>query len=482
MNLSVPTRRLLWLVAAVGVLGGGVLAARLWLGDYAVRYVLRLAGASEIQFKAVRGTPWHLEVDDLSFSIQTQAYAARRVVLDREHWWTASLGAVRVEGAEMPVYLDGSDVNPLDWATYDNPNAADEAVNLPLTTLDLDGRIVVKLSSLPDMPLDVKLEGRPKGGVSWIGSAVVNGPGFHLAGGGALLRAGQELEFQVHSAELDLGVWAQQLRRLVLLPGAPWDFGGKLTGVGEGRVTAKRFAATARISLREGWMKAAARDIAAKGIEADLEFSDLWKYRTKSGVLRLAELKVGRMNLTDVTADFGMWGAKTFTVNAARARLLGGEVSVAPCRYFLERPELRLVLTADQLDPAQVLALAPEVPVQLPGRIAGSVPLLIQSMGVRLQSGFLELQPPAGAELAVNAPALLRSGGLMDDATIKALKSAGGEPARMKLSALRLEIRPPDAPLGSSGRVRLAGEVGGAPVAITLNVNRSLESYLQVMR
>src|SRR6478609_3676407 len=148
MSLSPLHRRLIWVVAAVLLLGGGVLAARLWLGGYVVRTVLEMGGATEINFKAVHGTPWHLEIDDLAVRIQAQSVSARRLVLDRPHWWTASLGAVRVEGAEWLVFLDGSDLDPWNWPAYGDAPANGEAVQLPLTTLDLDGRIVVRMSAM----------------------------------------------------------------------------------------------------------------------------------------------------------------------------------------------------------------------------------------------------------------------------------------------------------------------------------------------
>jgi hypothetical protein len=127
------------------------------------------------------------------------------------------------------------------------------------------------MTALPDMPVNIKLEGRPKSGVSWIGSLVADGPGFRLAGSGALLRAGQELEFQVHSSELDLGIWSRHIQRQVPVPGAPWQLEGKLTAVAEGNVTAKRFASTARVSLREGRMKVLTRDVEVRDADADLE-------------------------------------------------------------------------------------------------------------------------------------------------------------------------------------------------------------------
>jgi hypothetical protein len=480
MSLTPKLRRLLWLVAVLLVLGGALVALRYWLGGYAVRSVLRLAGASEIRYTAVRATPWHVEVEGLEFRVRTQPFAARRVVLDREHWWMASLGQVRIEGAQVPVFIDGSDVDPLHWAAYENAGP-DGGVDLPFVSVDLDGQLIVRMASLPDVPLDVKLEGRPKGGASWIGSLLVTGPGFRLAGTGSLLRAGQELEFQVLSSELDLAAWSRQLQRFVPLPGAPWQLAGKLTGVGEGRVTAKRFAATARVSLRDGSFKVGTQDIAAGGVEADLEFSDLWKYRTRSAELRMADFRIGQLDLRDVAVDFNLWGAKTLIVNGARGAALGGTVTTDAFRYYLDQRDVGLTLHVQDIDPEQLLRLAPEVPVKLPGRLDGTLPLRVHGEGVRLQTGFLALQAEVKPDFALNALAVVRSGAVMDDATLKVLKAAGAEPVHLKLGELRLDIRPRDAPFGSSARVHLAGETEGGAVAFDYNVNGAIERYLRVL-
>jgi hypothetical protein len=355
-------------------------------------------------------------------------------------------------------------------------------VSLPLTTLDLEGRIIVRMSALPDMPVEVKLEGRPKGGASWIGSLVANGPGFRLAGSGSLLRAGQELEFQVHSSELDLRVWSRQIQRQVTLPGAPWQLQGKLTAVAEGNVTAKRFASTARVSLRAGRMKVLTRDIEVRDAEADLDFSDLWKYRTKAGELRLGELRIGHLTVHDITADVGLWGPQAVLVNAARGNTLGGAVSVVPFRFLRQQRELILNLEATGLDAAQILSLAPEVPVQLGGKFDAQVPLRIQDTGVRFEPGVVTLVSGTTGAMQLDAAALLRSGEKFDEASAKVLKAAGEKSVRLRLDEFRLAIRAPDLPLGCSARVTFSGESEDGPLAATVNVNGSLERYLEVMR
>src|SRR5688572_13763665 len=475
MPLSSRSRRLLSVaVVVVAVIGGGVVAVRFWLGGYMVRTVLQMAGATEIRYQAVRGTPWHFEVEALGFQIDGQRGFACRVVLARMGWWRRSPGAVRVVGAAMPVYLDGSEIEPVNWSVDGRGLGDGESVNLPLTTLDLDGRIIVRMAALPDMPIEIKLEGKPKGDVSWIGSLVAQGPGFRLAGSGSLLRAGQELEFQVHSSELDCGVWSRHIQRQVVLPGAPWQLKGKLTAVAEGNVTAKRFAATARVSLRDGGMKVLTRDIEVTDAEADLEFSDLWKYRTKAGELRLGELRVGRLAVRDVIASFGLWGSQTVLVNAAHGSAFGGTISAAPFRYLRGQRELMLQTEGLGLDAAQMLALVPEVPAQLDGKFDVRVPLRIQSAGVRFEPGAVTLAPGTKGAMQLDAKALLRSGEKLDEASVRVLRAAEEKPLRLRLNAFQLNIRPNDLPLGCSARIVFSGETETGPVAATLHVNGSI--------
>src|SRR5215207_6592477 len=69
--------RQLWI--ALTVLALAACAVRFWLGGYAVRSVLGLAGASDIRFAQVRATPWRIVVEGLHFTVRTQEFDARRV-------------------------------------------------------------------------------------------------------------------------------------------------------------------------------------------------------------------------------------------------------------------------------------------------------------------------------------------------------------------------------------------------------------------
>jgi hypothetical protein len=381
----------------------------------------------------------------------------------------------------LPVTLDGSDLDPWNWSTGGDAGLGDEPVNLPFQSLVLDGELVVRMAMVPDVPIKIRLDATPKSGTSWVGNLVADGPGIRLAGGGSLLRAGQELDFQVHSAELDLEAWSQHIQRLVILPGRPWKMSGKLNGVGDGKITAKRFAVTARVNLRDGRMRAGTRDIAAEGAEAVLEFSDLWKFRTKSGFLHVNELRVGRLLLEDVAVDFGLWGGQTLLVNEATFAALGGVARVKPFRYQLDRREVSATVDVENLDLSQALGLTTEQTAELTGRIDGTLPMRIEATGVRLERGHLSLRAGSRAEMMVNTSRLLRSGAVMSDATVGILRSATGKSAKLTLGQLRLDIRAPDLPLGTSARLVVEGEIAEGPVQFSLHINGSVEKHLNIL-
>jgi hypothetical protein len=476
--LPILRSRLLWVTFVSLVLV--VLAARFWAGGYAVRTVLGMAGASAIHYSRVEATPWRVVVHDLEFRVRTQDFKSRRVTVERDTWWMASLGRIRVEEAQIPVVLDGSDRDPWNWTSYEDTGLGDEPVNLPFQTLDLSGELIVRMAALPDRPIAITLEGRPKGGSSWIGSLEAEGVGFHLAGVGSLLRAGQELDFQVNSASLDLGVWSDYIQHLVLLPGGTWRMQGRLSGVAEGKVTAKRFAATARVSLREGGMKLANRDIAATGAEADLEFSDLWKLRTKSGALRLSELRVGVLPLREITADFGLWGGEEIMLNTADFSALGGRVRVDPLKFRLSQRELMATLNVSGLDLARLPEIVADLAVPLTGRMDGSFPLRIQDTGIRLERGQLRLRPGQVAGMQVNAATLLRSGAVFSEETQAILKNAGGRSLPLVVREFAFDLRPADIPLGCTARVSAAGDSEVGPLSFVYHVNGSVERHLAV--
>ena len=67
------------------------------------------------------------------------------------------------------------------------------------------------------------------------------------------------------------------------------------------------------------------RYLAAEGIEADLEFTDLSQFVTKPGTLRVRELRPGQLVLRNVSAGFTLVGTNQITVTQASFQMLGGK-------------------------------------------------------------------------------------------------------------------------------------------------------------
>jgi len=481
MKLLRRHSRLIGAVCILATLAAAVFFVRPWLASYLIRSALEMAGASEIKFRPITAIPSRVVVEDLEFRLHSQSFAARRLTLERARWWRMTLGRVRVEGARVVLTTDTTNAAFLDWPPSRDPDGPAEPLGLPVESLVLEGEITVRAAMQPDRQLTLKLEGAPKGKSDWVGSLVVDGPGFKLAGGGTLLALGTELDFQIHSAELDLQTWQGFIQRSLLLPGGPWQMGGRLTGVAEGHVTARRFAATARVSLREGWMHAGTQDISAAGAEADLEFSDLWKLRTKSGVLRIREMQVGRLALTDVTTDFGLRGAQTATVAGSRFALLGGHGEVSSFDYVIHQAEILTTLRVDGIDLARLQKLMADVSGDITGRVGGALRLRVNDYGVRVEPGAQLVLQPGPAELVLDVTMLARSGVALPPAGLMVLRTLGDGPVRLRLDELRLDVRPPDLPLGCSARLHVAGETTAGRLEFDFDVNGMIERYVEIL-
>ncbi|HWA24848.1 MAG TPA: YdbH domain-containing protein [Lacunisphaera sp.] len=482
--MSSPARRTrkIWIaLAIVALVVAGGYFLRPWLGNRVIRTALAMAGATEIRFRPVTATPGHVVVEDLEFRVQGQDFAAKRLTLVRPRWWRMTLGRVQVEGMRVAWTIDDSD-RPWDWSSPPRDDGGPaEPLGLPVESLALDGEVTVRAAGQPDQRVAVKLEGSPKGKLDWAGTLLMDGPGFKLAGAGTLLGLGTELDFEVQRAELDLEIWQGFIQRNLFLPGGPWQMGGRLTGVAAGHVTARRFAATARVSLRDGWMRAHTQDIAAAGAEAELEFSDLWKLRTKSGVLRLREMHIGRLALTDVSTDFGLWGAENVSIARSSFSALGGKAEVAPFKYVLRQPEVMTTLQVDGIDLARLKTLTTAGSTDITGRVGGSLPLRVHEFGVRIEPGaFLALQP-APAELGLDAVALVRSGARLSGGSMAVLRTLGDGPMHLQLEQLRLDIRPADLPLGCSARLHVAGETPAGRIEFDFDVNGTIERYADIL-
>lgn len=461
-----------------------LLLARLKFTGLVVSALLQLGGASEINLHVTQASPWRVVVADLRFQVRTQAFSARRVTLTRRHWWAPSLGAVQVEQARVAVTIDGSDTNALNWATYQNSRAKVQPWLIPLDELAVNGELVVQAAALPAQVLTGKIAVRRSPGKNWEFQVQAGGPGLAMQAAGSYDVARDDLTFKLPDMTLELATWQNFVQRLVILPGGPWNLAGKTTASAEGRWKGKEFTATARVSIRGGYAANLARAVAADGIEADLEFTDLVHFQSKPGTVRIGELRTGRLVLRELEAEFAFDTAKKINVSHATLKALGGGLALEPFKYFPDLRELDAVVLVDGINVEELLALMQALPAKATGRLNGRFPLRLDVGRIRIGTGWLELKPGGAAEIQFNAPGLLTRGMAVSNPSYAVLQKVETGLLKLAVTKMRLDIRPPDAPPGRSATLHIAGQPADpavkAPVTLDLNVSGPLEKLLNL--
>jgi hypothetical protein len=476
----------LWLGVAFVLAATVTVLARRPITGAAIAAALRKAGAGEVNFEVTRSSPWTVELANLGFRLRTQRFDAKRVTFERTRWWTPSLGVVRIEGAKLPVAIDGSDTNPWAWAGSSGGPAAKPAAALavPVEDVSVDGVLVVGAAGQAAQEVRVEFAAKQAGGSRWTGNVSATAPGFATKIDGSFDAATNAGQFRATETTLDLERWQGFIRRMVVLPGGHWEIGGQLHGNAIGRYVDGQLTLAGTVELQEGHFAFPERSVTARGVSAKFTFSDLDRFISEPGEVHVAALSAGEIKATNLELQLAFDTTERIAVQRARLEAFGGRIAAEPFTFFPQRSELEAVLLADGLVVEQLLALAQDVPAQATGLVDGRVPLRIDGSGIRLGTGWLELKPGAYAEVSFKAEGLLTRGAAPNSAQFAVLKKIEAGLLRLKLSALRLDIRPPKAPAGRSAIIHLAGEPVDrevkAPVTLDLNVNGPIESLLNL--
>ncbi len=489
MSVPVPRRRF-WLWVAASLLGLAVLLvlARRPLAAAVIGTSLRLAGAGDVRFAVTAASPWEVEMQDVSLRFRTQRFAAERVRFERASWWRPSLGAVRVAGARVPVTLDGSDTNPWAWSTYAGGSGGavspTAALAVPAEEVSIDGVLAVQVAGQPEQEVRVVFAARLEDNRSWSGRVTAEAQGFKAEAEGTLDPATLAAQFRLRHVELDLARWQGYIQQLVVLPAGRWDLGGRLSGTAEGSYADGQLAAHATVQLRDGTLGYPPRNLVATGVAADFVVTDLERFVTAPGTVRVAELKAGEIRATALELELAFDTPERIAVSRATLEAFGGRLAAEPFRVFPRQDELEATLLVDGIDVTQVLALVKDAPAKAQGRVDGRVPIRIDAGGLRFGSGWLELKRGVPAEIQLNASGLLTRGVAPSDLRYPTLQRIEAGLLRLRLNQLRLDLRPPGGPPGRSATIRLAGEPVDpsvkAPVNLDLNINGPLEKLLNL--
>jgi Dicarboxylate transport len=486
MTFALNKRRIFLFLVCMGFLALGVgLLARLTLTEMAVGSLLKMAGASEVEFNVARASPWTVVLEDIGFHLKAQKFAAKRISMERLHWWMPSLGSVRIEQARLPLTIDGSDVDSRVLSDYQNNSAAGTPSSVPVEEVHVDGLLIIRAADQLDQALTIRLEAHLTAKNTWKGKVELTGPGIGAKGEVGYTLATDQLDFDFPALTLDLKPWQGFVQRTIVMPGGgTWGMEGRFTGNAEGHLVGRTLTAAGSIRLREGHVRYEEKDITAEEVEADLEFIDFAKMLTKPGSVRVRELRVGTFPLRELSAELSFAGGEKIVFSALSLKALGGHASTEPFKYFSNLREVEAVVLVDDISIEEIMGLTKDLPAKASGRVNGRFPIRIDESGVRMGSGWLELKPGVYAELQLQASGLLTGNVPEKSPGYQVLKKVEDGLLKLKIDELRLEIRPPNAPPGRSAQLRISGSPVDpnvkAPVTLDLNVNGPLEKLLNL--
>lgn len=460
----------------------GLFCFRAPLTQAAITAGLQRAGAGDIKLNVTRTTPWLLELENLAFKIRTQSFAASRVTMQRAHWWQPTLGEVRIEGLRLPVTVDGSDVNPFGFTGYEGeaPESGG-AVVVPVEKVSIDGQLILKVTG-HEQPLTMKFAAQPDEKNVWSGTLQVTGSGLLFNAEASYDFADKRAQFHSTAMEADLKVWQDFVQQLAVFPLGPWSMAGRITGSVSGSYAEKKLAMTGRFRLEQGQLKNRDDSIGLEGIESDFEFTDLIHLQTNPGSLRVRELRTGKLVANDLESELAFLSAEQIAVNRLTLKVLGGTMTAEPFRQNLGKQELEAVVSVDGLDIEKIMALTEAVPAKASGLVDGRFPIRLDEHGLRLGTGWIQLKKGVYAELQLQAEGILTSGMAPKSKEYIFMKRIETGLLRLKMGALRLDLRPPEAQRGQTARLHVEGDPVDpsvkAPVILDFNVNGPLEQLL----
>lgn len=472
-----------WLLVLLAALILAAVLARRPLVGFAAVSALRLAGASRPSLEVETAGPGLVVFRSVELGWRTHRLTIERVSIERSRWWSWSLGKVTLQGARLPLAVDGSDVDPFAWSSYEGGDAGGVPLALPMDALSVEGALAVRAAATGDREVRILARVVPAG-VQWKANVEARGPGLEADMSADFAPISGTFALRVDPVRIDLAQWQEILQRVVLIPGGTWRLAGDV-------------AASADISRREGklrssgWVrleKGSARNedlkLTLEGLAFDVPFEDFDSIRSGPASLKVGRLAAGGFAATDLEARFTLEGPEKVVVSALGVSTLGGRVRLEPFKIFPRNYELEAVVAAEGLDIAQILVLAPDVPARASGRVDARVPVRIDHSGFRFRTGWIDLHPGSRAEVELHAEGLLTAGMEQRGPKFDVLRRIEGGLLRLQISTLRLDIYPPDRPAGRSAQLHLAGDPVDpgvkAPVRLDLNVNGPLEKLIRI--
>jgi hypothetical protein len=478
----------LLVLSLAGLLAGAWLA-RVPLTAWVLRRGLAGAGATDVSFAVTEVSLRRLAVEHLGLKFFHQPLTAARVTLIRDRPFSTSLGRLQVSG--LTATVAAADLPGVIAAVRAEAGAAETSAGktaggsgpIPLEGISVDGKLVIKTGGAADT-VAVTFEAAPKSAAHWAGRMELAAPGLTATAAGDYDFAAKTGAFQLTAARVELAPFREFAGTLTALPLGGWTVDGVLTATGAGAFAAGKFSARAAVQLRGGKLENAAEKISLDGITADFAFTDLPGFVTAPGQAAGVQAgKIGDVAFHDADFRVQLAGLHVLRVERATAAAFDGGVGVEPFQFDPAKTDYAFTAVLDGLHLEEVLQLFPTVKATGRGVVDGFLPVRYDAAGgLHFATGWLSLKQGTSAEMRFDYGGLLTSGVSPDNRVYPTLKNLETGRLPLQLTAMRIDVHPPNAPAGRYAQVHIEGEAVDAqlklPVSFDVNINGPLEALI----
>ena len=459
---------------------------RLPLAAWTLRQVLLDAGASPRELEVVALQPHRVVIAPLEGIWRGQQFHVDSIAVIRPDLFSRSLGHIEIKG--ISVVLDSAQLK-----TIAGPPAAptanraltpaDAAPVITFDDLSIEGRLVLH-APRTDQMLAFTVVAKPEASGHRVKAEVgLVGPGVSVEGQGNCDFARSAAEFVLTKAQVDLACWGELWAQTAPRSLGRWAVGGQVAASGRGRLTDGRFAGQLSLSLHDGVLGNADRKISLGGIEGEVMLSDAVNFVTApASWVKIRETRIGDVLLRDAAVCFHLQNIHEACIESAEVTAFGGKISAEPFVFDPAVVDYPVTLRCEGIRVEEILALFPAVRAKATGLADGRVPLHYQSTGLSLDRGWVALRAAQPGTLQIAQPGLLTGNLSPQNAAYPTLQAIETGMLNLRLTELRAEIYPLNAPANRSVQIRIAGEPLDAnikaPVSFEVNVNGPIEKLI----
>jgi hypothetical protein len=164
---------------------------------------------------------------------------------------------------------------------------------------------------------------------------------------------------------------------------------------------------TANVSLANGTLNVPDQGLRVEGVHSSFAISSLREMRTeRQQPLNFARLAIGKVEVTNAAARFSADGVNRILIDALKARVFGGDVSVGSFALVFPAPDVGVALEFEGVDAGELMRQVEIFKGTVTGKLRGKIPVGLLAGRPYFGEGFLELDPRFPARFSMDARGL----------------------------------------------------------------------------